>query len=56
MDISYRRVFVVSAIETFQRIRDSGAQVDKKTAREILKSTTRRLIKQEKEEVEREEF
>jgi len=56
LDISYKRIFVVGMIEAFQRIRNFKTVIDKDTAREILKTRTRELLKREKEEVEREEF
>jgi len=56
LDISYRRIFVVGMIETFQQIRNFKTVIDRDTAREILKTRTKELLKREKEEVEREEF
>ncbi|MCL6494082.1 MAG: hypothetical protein K6T54_04800, partial [Ignavibacterium sp.] len=56
LDISYKRIFVVGMIEAFQRIRNFKTVIDRDTAREILKTRTKELLKKEKEEVEREEF
>ncbi len=56
LDISYKRIFVVGMIEAFQRIRNFKTVIDRDTAREILKTRTKELLKREKEEVEREEF
>lgn len=56
LDISYRRIFVVGIIEAFQYIRSGGGRIDKNSAREILRSTVKKLSDREREEVEREEF
>jgi hypothetical protein len=56
LDISYRRIFVVGIIEAFQFIRSGSAGINKIIAREILRSTVKRLSDKEREEVEQEEF
>jgi hypothetical protein len=56
-DVSYRRLFVVGAIEAFHRLRASpAAGFTAKDAESILKVTSRRLTDEEKKEVEAEEF
>jgi hypothetical protein len=56
LDISYRRIFVVGIIEVFQRLRGNMGIIDKTQARDILRSTVKRLTTKEAEEVEKEEF
>jgi hypothetical protein len=56
-DVSYRRLFVIGAIEAFHRIKnDPRIVIGKKEAEEILKVTTGRLSEESKEKVESEEF
>jgi hypothetical protein len=56
-DVSYRRLFVVGAIEAFHRLRaNPGLEFGRKDAEEILKVTARRLDQDEKQAVEAEEF
>ncbi len=56
LDVSYRRIFVVAVIDAFQRIKENNVPINKTTARELFRSTTRVLIQKEREEIEREEF
>lgn len=56
LDVSYRRIFVVAIIEAFQKLRENMTEIDKNTARTLLRTTTKMLVDKEKEEVEREEF
>jgi len=56
LDISYRRIFIVAIIEAFQKLKENKTEIDKNTARTMLRSTTKMLVEKEKEEVEREEF
>jgi hypothetical protein len=56
-DVSYRRLFVVGAIEAFHRLRaNPAAGFTAKDAEGILRVTSRRLGDEEKKEVEAEEF
>ncbi len=56
-DISYRRLFVVGAIEAFHRIRTNpNKALERRDAETILKVTTQRLAETTKAEIEREEF
>ncbi|MEO0092848.1 MAG: BREX system ATP-binding domain-containing protein [candidate division WOR-3 bacterium] len=56
-DVSYRRLFVVGAIEAFHRIRaNPNKALEKKDAENILKVTTQKLTEAAKAEVEKEEF
>jgi len=56
-DVSYRRLFVVGAIEAFHRLRaNPAAGFTAKDAEGILRVTSRRLGDDEKKEVEAEEF
>jgi hypothetical protein len=56
LDISYRRIFVVGIIEALQHIRNSNTVINRDVARQLLRSTVKRLSEHEREEVEREEF
>jgi hypothetical protein len=56
LDVSYRRIFVTSIIEAFQRIRDTNQVINMDTARQIVRSRAAEIIRKEKEEVEHEEF
>ncbi len=57
LDVSYRRLFVVAAIEVLHRFRASpGSSFSITDAEKLLKVTTQRLEKREKEMVEGEEF
>lgn len=56
LDISYRRIFVVTIIDAFLKVRDSNTEIDRNTSRAMMRSTTKMLTDKEKEEVEREEF
>lgn len=56
LDVSYRRIFVVSIIDAFQQIKDNNKPINKTSARQLFRSTARTLIQTEKEEIEREEF
>jgi len=56
-DVSYRRLFVVGAIEAFHKLRaNPAAGFTAKDAEGILRVTSRRLTDEEKKEVEAEEF
>ena len=56
-DISYRRLFVVAAIEAFHKLRvDPETELDRKTAEKLLRVTTQRLEQGERSQVESEEF
>jgi hypothetical protein len=56
-DVSYRRLFVVGAIEAFHKLRaNPTAGFTAKDAEGILRVTSRRLGDEEKKEVEAEEF
>ncbi|MCX7995013.1 MAG: ATP-binding protein [candidate division WOR-3 bacterium] len=56
LDISYRRLFVVGMIDAFGQIKNLKTVIDREAARQILKTRTVELLKEEKEKVEREEF
>ncbi len=57
LDVSYRRLFVVAAIEVLHRFRASpGSSFSSTDAEKLLKVTTQRLEKREREIVESEEF
>jgi hypothetical protein len=56
-DVSYRRLFVVGAVEAFHRLRaNPETELTKKDAEGIFRVTTRKLEDTEKAEVEAEEF
>ncbi len=56
-DISYRRLFVVAAIEAFHRLRSQPDMViDDREADRLLRVTGQRLSQKEQEQVESEEF
>ncbi len=56
-DISYRRLFVVGAIEAFHGLRsDPGAGFAREDAEKLLRVTTRRLEQTDRDQVESEEF
>lgn len=56
-DVSYRRLFVIGAIEAFHRIRaQPNKPIERKDAEAILKVTTQRLTEATKAEIEKEEF
>ncbi len=56
-DVSYRRLFVIGAIEAFHRIRTNpNKPIERKDAENILKVTTQKLADESKAEVEKEEF
>ncbi len=57
LDVSYRRLFVVAAVELLHRLRaNPGLTFNEKEAERLLRVTTQRLEKTEKERVESEEF
>jgi hypothetical protein len=57
LDVSYRRLFVVAAIEALHQLRaDPGLVFGRKEAEKLLRVTTRRLEETQKAEVESEEF
>lgn len=56
-DISYRRLFVVSAIEAFHRARaNPDAGFDQREAEKLLRVTSRRLVEDERSKVQSEEY
>ncbi len=56
-DISYRRLFVVSVVEVFHRLRaEPGTEFGPEDAEKLLRVTSRRLERGERTEVESEEF
>ncbi|MEO0081405.1 MAG: BREX system ATP-binding domain-containing protein [candidate division WOR-3 bacterium] len=56
-DISYRRLFVVAAIEAFHRLRaEPGTVIDGKEADRLLRVTSQRLGQADREKVEGEEY
>jgi hypothetical protein len=56
-DVSYRRLFVIGAIEVFQRLRaNPEAELTRKDAEGILRVTAGRLTEDEKQAAEAEEF
>jgi hypothetical protein len=56
-DISYRRLFVVGAIEAFHQLRAKpGTLFDDKAAEKLLRVTTQRLEQSDRSQVESEEF
>jgi len=56
-DVSYRRLFVIGAIEAFHRIRTNpNKAIERKDAEAILKVTTQRVSEESKAKVEKEEF
>lgn len=56
-DVSYRRLFVIGAIEAFHRIRTNpNKPIERKDAENILKVTTQKLAEESKAEIEKEEF
>ena len=56
-DISYRRLFVVAAIEAFHKLRaEPGIVIDGKEADKLLRITSQKLGKADREKVEDEEF
>lgn len=57
LDISYRRLFVISAIETFQRMRGSQeVALNRQEARDIVRDSIRRISEQIREEAEGDEL
>ncbi|MEO0068197.1 MAG: BREX system ATP-binding domain-containing protein [candidate division WOR-3 bacterium] len=57
LDVSYRRLFVVAAIEMLHRLRaNPDLTFNEREAEKVLRVTTQRLEKKEKETVESEEF
>jgi len=57
LDVSYRRLFVVAAVEALHQLRQNpGLAFGPKDAEKLLRVTTRRLEQTEKSEVEKEEF
>ncbi|MEO0071694.1 MAG: BREX system ATP-binding domain-containing protein [candidate division WOR-3 bacterium] len=57
LDVSYRRLFVVSAVELLHRLRAHPALLfTNKDAEKLLRITTQRLEETEREQVESEEF
>jgi hypothetical protein len=56
-DVSYRRLFVIGAIEAFHRIKaNPNKPIERKDAENILKVTTQKLSEESKAGVEKEEF
>ncbi|HDR00471.1 MAG TPA: hypothetical protein ENN51_09345, partial [candidate division WOR-3 bacterium] len=57
LDISYRRLFVVSLVEALHQLRASpGFEFDRKAAEKLLRVTSQRLEQTERADVESEEF
>jgi len=57
LDISYRRLFVVSLVEALHKLRaEPGQEFDRKSAEKLLRVTSQRLEQTERAGVEREEF
>ena len=56
LDISYRRIFVIGIIESFQHIRENKMVIGRADAEQILRSTVKMLSEKEKKEVEKAEF
>ncbi|MGQ9707432.1 MAG: BREX system ATP-binding domain-containing protein [bacterium] len=57
LDVSYRRLFVVAAVEILHRLRaNPDLSFNEGEAERVLRVTTQRLGKREKEQVESEEF
>uniref|UniRef100_A0A7C3EL77 ATP-binding protein n=1 Tax=candidate division WOR-3 bacterium TaxID=2052148 RepID=A0A7C3EL77_UNCW3 len=57
LDVSYRRLFVVAAVELLHRLRvEPNLNLSTRDAEKILRVTTQKLEKREKEAVESEEF
>jgi hypothetical protein len=56
-DVGYRRLFVVSVLDAFHRLRATPAlEFGRKEAEKLLRVTTQRLERTDKEQVEKEEF
>ena len=56
-DVGYRRLFVVSALDAFHQLRAAPAlEFGRKEAEKLLRVTTQRLERTDKEQVEKEEF
>ncbi len=56
LDVSYRRIFVVSVIGIFHRLKERMSVINRDEAREIFRSKVRMLADIEKTEIESEEF
>ncbi len=57
LDVSYRRLFVVAAVEFLHQVRaNPGMVLTERDAEKLLRVTTQRLERSEQEKVEREEF
>jgi hypothetical protein len=57
LDVSYRRLFVVAAVEVLHRFKESpDLAFNEREAEKLLRVTTQRLEKKEKERIESEEF
>jgi hypothetical protein len=57
LDVGYRRLFVVSAVELLHQLRSNpDLKLSDRDAERLLRMTSQRLDKREKEAVEREEF
>lgn len=57
LDVSYRRLFVVAAVEFLHQVRaHPGTVLGPREAEKLLRLTTQRLERSEQEKVEREEF
>ena len=56
-DVGYRRLFVVSVLDAFHQLRAAPAlEFGRKDAEKLLRVTTQRLERTDKEQVEKEEF
>ena len=56
-DVGYRRLFVVSVLDAFHQLRATPAlEFGRKDAEKLLRVTTQRLERTDKEQVEKEEF
>lgn len=55
-DISYRRLFVITAIEIFHRMRRSGMEITREEARESIISAMKTLKERAEEEADEEEY
>ena len=56
-DVGYRRLFVVSVLDAFHQLRATPAlEFGRKEAEKLLRVTTQRLERTDKEQVEKEEF
>lgn len=56
LDVSYRRIFVIGAVEIFHRLKERAVVISKEETREIFRSKVRMLADTEKKQIESEEF